>query len=418
MWMRCIGEFTVTGLVASDCRSGLYPASLGLKKPGEGNQMVEKCLFVGTTNNLGDPTQYNTWENEAGRSLPQNEPGPIGNHALRWDTLNAIEMYDGFIEVRDCRFANYVDLDLDLNSSTKDDYRTGAAFTQVAKHSTWANDPRNRITTDPATLRPLYWNNVARRAYFRDPEEGDNQIAFTLIVDEIDALGHGAQVAVMPQVPYLIAHRSGWTEEDDLGTTGLNGYVVPLAAPSNEAEYAQLTVELDTGNTFPPIFQRTTWARILDPETTHQAGASWLAYSFPTSPSEGGHNAIGFPVAVEVGDAADEITYEMIYSLNPSTLPPKLSVALRYAPEDGRVVFVEIPYLSALGPPAFVTFKDVVGADASADPVSDWAGLRASTEAVAWFHSGSTIVLKLTSLSVTPNQPFPEGTELLVTITD
>lgn len=406
LWFRCLGDLSVSDFRAADCRSGFYPASRGLRGAGEGHTIVQQSLFVGETANLGNlAANPPAWEAYAQRTLPQRFPYEFApQHPLEWDPLNGVEMYDGYVEVQDCRFAAFADRNLGTTWP-----RTGTALTQVAKISAWANDPRNRV-------RRLEWKDVGRRISFRPPEAGQNQIAFTLVVDEDGSLGYGANVALMPNVPFLVAHRSNATFSSG-ANNGLNGYFVPLSPTSSGAKYGQVTVELNTNGLLPGTLNRTSWSRILNPGGSEVAGASWIAESIPTDAPAGGHGEFAFPVTVEVGEKAAQLYYRMGYPDGPTTLPDDLSIYYRFAPADGEIVYLEIPYdRPGTGKPSSVDYRDIFESTQPGVEKTSLSDLLAANEHLAWFHSAQSLYLKMTSQTEDQQSPFPFGTELEVRV--
>jgi parallel beta-helix repeat protein len=395
MWIRSVRNYAVDGLVAADCRSGFYPASKGLRSAGEGQQLLTDGLFVGETDNLGEPTT--TLEGTVGRSLPQLTPklyeDEPNEHELDWDTLNAVEMYDGFIEITNCRFAEFEDRDLGSAG-----YRFAAGLTQVAKVSTWINDPRNRVSG-----LEFHDTSVDRTVHFRDTANGNNQIAFSTIVDEDDSLGYGIGVMLMPNTPFLTAFQGAAMFESDSGTAGLNGYYVPLSS----ASYGQVAVRLNTA--LEDWLDTTYWRRVDDPAGTPDEGAVWECASVPTATIEGGGGAHIFPVVVEVGHGSSTPFYKMTYETSLSSgFPADLTIWYRFAPDTGRAVFLEIPYDqgagSASGRPSAVKFWDVDQEPIDAIRLANPGLLFTTTFEQAWSHyttpSGAVLILKLTSIEL------------------
>jgi hypothetical protein len=359
------------------------------------------------------------------RSLPQDDDYLFQNepnaHTLKWDTLNGVEVYDGFMEIQNCRFAGFEDLDL-TTVGQGHGYRWAAAITQVAKQSTWINDPRN-------VVRNLEWgNDVDRKIYFRPPPSGENQIAFTTIMDEDDSLGYGVDILIFPDVPFLDSHSLA-TFYPDQGTTGLHGYAVPLksAAQPLGSQHGQLAMRLHLpGGALPADLKQTSWLRVKDPSGSQpMEGSPWTAESVPTDSDEGGTGVFVFPVTVEVGDSglseADVRYYRLSYPLrSASALPTTFDIDFRFAPDVGKVVFLEIPYdlgNGSGGRPSLVEFRNAQNTKVTLTEYSGntFLGFLTVADAQAFWHvptpSGKRLFLKLTSLVQDGYSLHPDGAQ-------
>lgn len=424
LWFRCVGELIVENLIAADCRNGFYPATIGLRNSGEGHHTVRDCLFVGETDNLGAAVE--PWEIHVGHSLPQIHSYERENHPLPWSVLSGVEIYDGFVEIEDCRFARFTDLDLGQPPLTP--LRRAAGVTQVAKRSTWSNDPRN-------VVRGLdFGTNVDRRAYLRDYEavSGDNQIAFTFIADEDDSLGYGSGVLLFPNVDFLGANQPLATAYGDVPFTapGLNGYVVFAvnAEPSSAGlSFGQLTLKPHyAGGTPPADMDSMSFTQVFDPSGTPTDGEPWVCVTVPVDPLLGGSGEYSFPVSLETGDdavAAEVRYYRIAYPAGHTTPVAKnLDLWLRFTPRVGDVVFVEIPYAGGTGPggkPSSVQYvnsqSDLVTiiefSPSTSTPLQEF--LTSPTEQAFWYvPSNLTLFLKLTSIVKQGYSPYPEGTQI------
>jgi hypothetical protein len=343
--------------------------------------------------------------------------------------LSGVEAYDGFVEVDGCRFAEFTDLDLDDPMGPPVyGVRKAAGLTQVAKTSTWSNDPRNVVRACE------FGTNVSRTAYLRDPISGDNQIAFTFIVDEDDSLGYGADVMLFPNVDFLGLDQPLAVFHPDAlpPATGLNGYVVPArnaSAPTSGLAYGQMALKVNFPNPNEALYGDTTWTPIFDPAGAATAGSPWTSHTVPVDTGAGGSGNLTFPVSLEIGDpslSAAEVRYYAVDfpNRNGHVLPASYDLWLRFTPNVDDVVYLEIPYDQGTDPgqaPSIVRFRNPQSQFFPAELFSPAPGegldeFISFPHDQAWWHvdlgSGVKVLrLKLTALTVGTNQPFPEGVE-------
>ncbi|TAH39428.1 MAG: hypothetical protein EYC70_01190 [Planctomycetota bacterium] len=263
MWIRTTGEVEVRGCKMADNRSGLYPATFGVREPGTGHFLISDCTFVGETDNVGDSSQYSLTEDGAGRSLPQPHIYAENGeevHEERWDILSGIELYDGFNEIEKCRFANFNDLLIDplqnqpnTGDPFPDAYRMSGAFCNVAKASAWGTDPRNEIRKD-AQSNELTFVNVERELFFRDGDPRSAQVHNTLLYDPdgmltpgpTDTAGYfipdGQRETTAATTTFLVEGITSAVFENNLyGQEGRNGWWVPDSA----VDYAQVSLRVN-----------------------------------------------------------------------------------------------------------------------------------------------------------------------------
>jgi hypothetical protein len=275
----------------ADCRGGFYPASTGIRDAGEGHQLVENCLFIGESLNVGPPTGV-AWEQAAMRSLPQQVRGqdfePI--HDLEWDVLCGIEVYDGFVEIKDCRFAEFED----DNWGTEGE-RLAAGLTQVAKYSTWSVDPRNSVED------LQFGDHVDHNAYFRVADTGENQISFTTIVDKDGSLGfsQGQPARLYPNENFLMEATTAAAQPD----SNLNGFKEPLGGASwGQIVFAPIKVPAFNPWEEPEI----EIVRIDDPGGNPSTSPyPYSSITVPLSAIDGGNGLPKYPINLPVQQVAD-----------------------------------------------------------------------------------------------------------------
>jgi len=407
-WIRSRSNYTVKDSKFADCRGGFYPASTGIRDAGDGHQLVENCLFIGESGNVGPKDSNKLWEDIAGRSLPQAAPffnDPL--HDLEWDVLCGIEVYDGFVEVKDCRFAEFED---DSWGAAGD--RTAAAFTQVAKYSTWSVDPRNSVES-------LQFVNVDHNAYFRNALDGENQISFTSIVDKDGSLGfsQGQPARLYPNEDFLMEATTATPNWD----ANLNGYGELLSGASwGQIVFAPIPPSPGFSNSDKPAIDI---VRIDDPGGTPTTSPyTYSSITVPLSPIEGGNEKPRYPINLPVQQVADvqgtntekryyEISYGADY-LALSSLPAEFTLDLRFTESESDAVFFEIPMplsstpaVSSSSTIAFIPTLPLLLSSTSADS--------------GWFYDTNDDVLYLRVTSVLkPGYSLNlEGTEVKISVT-
>lgn len=408
-WIRSRSNYTVKDSKFADCRGGFYPASTGIRDAGDGHQLVENCLFIGESGNVGPKDSNKLWEDIAGRSLPQAAPffnDPL--HDLEWDVLCGIEVYDGFVEVKDCRFAEFED---DSWGAAGD--RTAAAFTQVAKYSTWSVDPRNSVES-------LQFANVDHNAYFRDALDGENQISFTSIVDKDGSLGfsQGQPARLYPNEDFLMEATTATPNWD----ANLNGYGELLSGASwGQIVFAPIPPSPGFSNSDKPAIDI---VRIDDPGGTPTTSPyTYSSITVPLSPIEGGNEKPRYPINLPVQQVADvqgtntekryyEISYGADYLALP-TLPTDFTLSLRFTESVGDAVFFEIPIHSPNLPSVVALNQQGVIQESSLN------NLLSSTSLVSawyWDVAGPTIYLRIVSNINQGQSLHPEGTEVEIQV--
>lgn len=366
-WIRSVKGYTLKDSKFADCRAGFYPASEGIRKADGGDQTITNCLFVGKTANDADgPAQVDEY---------------VDAHHLKWDVVTGIEVYDGLVRVEDCRFAEFEDLARSSGTTYPDDYSLGAGLTQVAKHSTWAVDPRNSVSGLE------FGTNVDRELYFRDPATGDNQIAFTTIVDETGCLGFNAYDRYFPNVAFSDPGATATFYGDAFGSPGLNGYRQAAAdeiwghliiAPDDEGKFG--------GNDDPTMSIR------------QGVGPVWDASTTPISQSAGGSGAPQYPINLEVQPETDflpglnrkqyQVTWGPEWATAGLPEPRAMSIYLQFTESENDAVFLQIPVGDApVGYPNLNLYEGVF----LIPPLNDLNALLALTsDSHAWYLDSSS----------------------------
>ncbi|TAH39419.1 MAG: hypothetical protein EYC70_01145 [Planctomycetota bacterium] len=363
LWTRSRGEVLIQGCRIADCRSGMYPASIGDRVPGVGHFVISDCTLIGETANIGD--NFSALENEeAHRTLPQTHEFMFNDseeHELRWDILSGIEMYDGYIEVEKCRFANFEDrqietidppIQLEIGDTFPPEWRQGGALVQVAKASAWANDPRNRVRK--LGTSGLSFHNVVRQVILRNTDPRSSQVINSVIYDPeglLDADGDGAPEGTAgyfvpkgvtdPPLshPFLVdgITTAEW-HSDAYGEEGINGYWVPGA----DVDYAQLFVKLtiDDPNTMPI-------KRIFDPQ-----GASTSGVTYDCRRIWEKDNQAWFVTNLSTGAGTGSLAqhyYELGFrdTANPPQYyqPAKITLNYSFAEGVGEVLYLDFPIM-------------------------------------------------------------------------
>lgn len=417
IWMRTKDKIIMDGGWIADCRAGIYPATSGLRGQGEGHIIMRDILFVGESGNLGEP-DTTTFPWETTRSLPQPAAYWEPSDEMEWNVLCGIEMYDGFNEVENCRFAEFKDLDLPSTYG----YRFSGGITQVSQYADWAIDPRD-------TVRTLsFGNNVDRKAYFRDPSLGgtpvphnslNNQIAHNVIFDEDDSLEYngGSAGYIMPYTRFLVEDSPGSTAV--ARNTNLNGY----AMLDTSVNYAQVSVKVDDVTvpvTGQPCKMRV--VRMFDHPTT---GDPTEEGSYPFTchtvgdcgpPPDSEKNEFPFNLGTEAPTGSTRHYYKMSWPdvTQSSEWPTELTIQYRFAEADGHIIYLEIPYD---GPDLFA--GDVTYDSGTNMPeVTDLDALLATSLDHAWAHEDANdrVILKLTSERFDGQPLYPNGTEVIAEI--
>lgn len=400
-WIRSLESYDIVDSVFADCRSGFYPASTGIREAGEGDQLIENGLFVGVTANFsGDHAQ---------------ETANFPNHDLQWDVLSGVEIYDGLVEVTNCRFAEYEDALMSSGTTYPDDYRLAAGLSQVAKFTTWSIDPRN-------TVNSLTFENVDREVYFRDPLPGENQTAFTVINDTDGSLGYGTNVRLFPNVGFLSYSSGGTQHTDSQLSPGLNGWSAPLN--SNGDSWGQIVFAPITGGQFggaaKPLI---TMERIDDPAGTPTAsGSPWESETVPLSPQEGGNGEPRYPINLAVQRANDVGTsgtlkyYQIEYDSVTwqGNVPAEVDVYLRFTEEVDDVVILEFPF------PAPPNFVDVAVNGTSRTVSGSLAALLSqSSSSSEWYYdvTNEVIYIQISANLKPTHSVILEGTQTRIEVT-
>ena len=410
-WIRSLRNYTVKNSKFADCRGGFYPASTGIRNAGEGHQLVDNCLFIGESLNVGPPTTGVAWEQAALRSLPQQVRGPDfePKHDLEWDVLCGIEVYDGFVEIKDCRFAEFED-----DSWGTEGDRRAAALTQVAKYTTWSVDPRNSVEGLE------FGGSVDRKAYFRDALDGENQISFTSIVDIDNSLGYGANTRLFPNEDILSEANGLVLNPDSLATPGLNGYAESL----NDTSWGQILFEPIPANPFSSSDLPTIKVeRVLDPlaASPSTSGYPYFSKTVPLSPLEGGNGKPRYPLNLpiqsvnDIGLAAKGRYFRVSYDFDWPILDPvpaDFSLSLRFTNDVWDAVFFEIPMPASSSPSvqegvlALTLAPDLQTLLMSTSQLSEW----------YWDSTNNVIVIRVVS-DLNPGQSLAlEGTETIISV--
>ncbi|TAH35983.1 MAG: hypothetical protein EYC70_12100 [Planctomycetota bacterium] len=397
IWIRSLGSVELTRATTADCRSGFYPASVGDREPGEGHFLVSDCVFIGETDNRGEPSvfQQNAYEQHAGRSLPQTVPYMVNEeevHEERWDVLCGIEMYDGFNELRNCRFARFADLEIEPAGAVAGQpfppqWRLSAALTQVAKISNWAIDPRNRVQGSPAGW--ILDASVQRPVYLRAGFPQSSQIHNTLIHDPDAVLDAREPGYFVPDyrgdpadpVPFLLDGIPGAEfEPNRVGQVGRNGWWVADAA----VDYAQLYVKVVPTDRQPDLLRV---RRVFDPATSPEDGLAYDAHAVKEALLR---NSSEFAFNLSTGASAPGPQHYFRLAL--------LAEGQPYAPSDIKVHYSfaeredEVIYLEFTSPDGAATV--VFGQPNDFQAVAD---IHDTPHPRAYQIDGNRVLLKLTS---------------------
>ena len=403
-WIRSLESYDIVDSVFADCRSGFYPASTGIRNAGDGDQLIENCLFVGVTANFsGDHAQ---------------ETANFPNHDLQWDVLSGVEIYDGLVEVTNCRFAEFEDALMSSGTTYPDDYRLAAGLSQVAKFTTWSIDPRN-------TVNSLTFENVDRTVYFRDPLPGENQTAFTVINDTDNSLGYGTDVRLFPNVDFLSYSSGGTLHIDSQSLPNLNGWSAPLPTPSSGDSWGQIVFAPITGGQFGGAAKPLITIERIDgssgPPTA--SGSPWESETVPISPQEGGNEEPRYPInlavqrASDVGPGGTLMYYQIEYDQATwqGNVPDEVDIDLRFTESKNDVVILELPYPSA----GVGQTIDVSVFGQGLTMANDLSALLGDYGTVSgWFHNSSseTMYVRIVAALAPSHTVALEGTQTFLTI--
>ncbi|MDP6409326.1 MAG: G8 domain-containing protein [Planctomycetota bacterium] len=357
IWLRTYGEAIISDGQFADNRCGVYFASEGFQfnlfehiiggtgsTTGISKAWLLDSLVIGETANVGLPLSCE--EQLAGRSLPQKsaDGGPL---LPAWTTLAGVEIYDGFIGIEDCVFAEFRDKSLSNGSCSFD--RKAGALHQVFHYNPWSVDPRNSV-------RGLSFINDAstttRGVYMRTPQGiqppwwctstynlDDGGLANVILQDKDGCLGTSPGSSVYPINPFLDP-TSGATLNADWNAMVTGG---PPATPYAQLDFAQLyyfdpdsTVTLDGK----PVLAFAGLHALLRNQWFVKGGPVLDICDVTTER----------PIPRIVTNVITDDVYEYYYDpvLPTTDWPEQISISLQFT-EPGRWVYVTIP-LAALPP--------------------------------------------------------------------
>jgi len=354
IWLRTYGESIVRDSRFADNRCGVYFASEGFQfdvyahlfggggsATGISKAWLLDSLVIGETGNLGVPLSCE--EQLAGRSLPQK--WAVGSQVEpAWTTLVGVEIYDGFIGIEGCTFAEFRDRLLS-NASCSFDRKAGA-LSQVFHYNPWSVDPRNYVLDLTFVNRG---STVTRPVYFRTPQGqhapwwcssaydlDDGGLANVILQDKDGSLGPAPGSSVYPLNPFLdpLAGTSFDADWNAMVTSG------PPSAPYAQLDFLQL-YSLDAVSTItwdgkPVLSGAALHATVRD--VWFVKGAAVLDLCSPTSER---------PIPRVVTNVLTDELYAYYYdpALLPTEWPERVSISLQFT-EPGRWVYVTIPLAS------------------------------------------------------------------------
>lgn len=351
LWLRTYGEAVVTNCKFADNRCAVYIASEGFQfdmfaylfvgsasATGISKTWLLDSLFIGETANIGVP--LNCWEQLAGRSLPQ--LWPVGSQVEpEWTALAGVEVYDGFLGIEDCTFAEYRDKLLTGGSCDLD--RKAGALCQVFYYNPWAVDPRNYvdgltfINQGATVTRPVFFRSLQGMVtpwWCTSPYSlDDGGLANVVLQDRDGSLGPLPGSNVYPVNPFLVP-ASGATLNTDWNAMVTSG---PPAAPYAQLDFAQLHsmsgTSVTTWDGKPALFGAALHA--LTPDEWFVKGASIVDLC---------DAALERPIPRIVTNLPTDDIYE--YHYDPALLandwPVKFMISLQFT-EPNRWVYVTIP---------------------------------------------------------------------------
>ncbi|MFP8871305.1 MAG: right-handed parallel beta-helix repeat-containing protein, partial [Myxococcota bacterium] len=398
IWLRTYGEAIVTDCQFADNRGGVYFASEGFQfnlhqylhwgsasSSGISKVWLFDSLLIGETSNVGKPLTCQ--ELMAGRSLPQRWPG--GDPLLpAWDALVAVEVYDGFVGIEGCVFAEYRDKSLSDGGCSFE--RKAGALHQVFYYNPWSVDPRNRvadltfINAGGTSTRPLYFRTPQG---FQSPSWcasefylDDGGLANVILQDVDGSLSGTPGSCVYPLNPFLDPV-SGSTLNPDWNAMSTSG---PPPTPYAQLDFAQL-YDLDATSTITRDGKPVLAIAGLHCVTRDQ----WFIKSAPVlgicSPTE------ERPIPRIVTNVITDDFYEYHYdpALIAADWPVSLALSLQFT-EPGRWVYATIPLIAQ---PATA---DVVVNGTQAVMAADPGALHAGPGDQWWYDvPGQRIHLKL-----------------------
>lgn len=411
MWIRSLGKVEIQDSKFADNRSGLYPATVGDREPGDGYFKISGCVFIGETINKGDYEEWNDYEDNPTvlRSLPQTKFDMTNfdeTHEERWDILCGIEMYDGYNEISDCSFLAFQDMQIESLHPQVDpgepftpDWRLSGAFCQVSKASAWAVDPRNQISMAPV----LFDTTVKRKVYMRNGGADSEQIHNTLVYDvagQIDPWsGSNDPGYYLPKNPFLVDGNAAAIASADnvLGGESLNGYWVPDAAVA----YAQLYVKASPSAGVLPDLMRIR----RDPT---RSGGTGVTYDCHAIPEQLDLNSSEFAVNLQTSEALPSgklayYSFDLFSQGTTAFLPKDITINYYFAEAAGEVLYVELPF-------ANTAQAQVAGSETFVNEFTTLDQFLADSRPNLWYAQGGRVYLKMTS-AFGQNTQF-DGTEV------
>jgi len=387
MWLRTYGEAIVSNAHFADNHGGLYVASNGFQfdllsfvtsgtgsRTGISRTWLLDSLVIGETGNVGLPLTCE--EQLAGRSLPQMFPRSDPTLPA-WDALNGVEVYDGFLGIENCVFAEFRDKDLVRFSCSLN--RKAGALHQVDYYNPWSVDPRNSVRgltfiNDASTrTRPVYLRTPqgvqsptwCTSAYLID----DGGLANVILQDKDGCLGSSPGSCVYPINPFLNP-TSGAILDADWNAMRTSG---PPVTPYAQLDFAQLYTNTGTS--------AVTWdgRPVLEWVELHAVVRDeWFIKGAPILDlcSAASERALPRYVINVVTDDFYEYNYDP--RLPEGKWPVQISISLQFT-EPGRWVYVTIPM--AVQPAAGLVEVNTV----QATMASDAGALIAGTENGWWY---------------------------------
>lgn len=400
IWWRTKGVSLLRGCRLADNKSGYYPASSGRQEAHDGNLpptcrlVFEDGVIFGETSNRGKIV--NLAEMDAVRSLPQTywnfmrqDAGAVA-HESNWDTLNAVESYDGRNVVTGLKVAYFED-DRPLRNPNPNGSGSAiqriAAITQVEYNSKYCEDPRNDVTS--VQFATGSGQTVVNPIGFRltNASLGFSMIRSTVVHDKDGSLGYGADVYVCYDDPFFDANATASGTVD----TARNLRILPTTT----ADFAQFEISTN----LPASSQKMTVT------TSHLAGgtASLVLAGMPSGTADYGFNA---PIGLDNFPAiADGGVYRCSFG---SQVPEAYEIKIQFAENEGVPTIIGVPLATLI----VLKVNEVpLGVQ---DKENDLPSLLGSSKPNAYFHdtAGAMLYVRTTTIVLGLNAGTPDGPDI------
>jgi len=400
IWWRTFGTSLLSGCKVADNKSGVYPASEGQQNAYGGSSQPATCdltvadsLIVGFSANLGE--MRNPAENlvgGAGRSLPQTyfhftrsdggEP-----HETVWDTINALEAYDGrnrFLNLRVANFPTPMTLP-DPEGGTASGLLRLAGITQVEYNSRYAEDPRNSL--EKTGSASWAFTNVANPVLYRPtaPGSGFSMIQNTILQDRAGILGYPTDSTVAYNDPFFSANQKPGTSAAVDGPRNLRIF------DAVNVDFAQIEIEVGAWAGLPGTVEPSKMkASVRDAGGTLRSLT--MAEMPPSSPPESW--VFNAPLGVHANDPLTQQTG--IYSLSflavggtPADTPTSYDIKVQFCARADVPTILGLPFAGV--PTTIVIDTDVT--PLALIPKSSLSSLLSSSDPHAFYHDTTAAVV-------------------------